>query len=106
MTSDGGEITVRDNEDAQRYEILVGTEVAGYAEYRPLSGARMLPHTQIEERYEGQGLGSRLIRYALDDLRSRGLSAVPTCPFVAAYIREHPKYLDLVPPGQRAALGL
>jgi uncharacterized protein len=33
---------------------------------------------------------------ALDDIRSRGLQVVPLCPFVAAYIRRHPEYEDLV----------
>jgi predicted GNAT family acetyltransferase len=33
---------------------------------------------------------------ALDDIRSRGLKVVPLCPFVAAYIRRHPEYEDLV----------
>lgn len=106
MTSDSDNITLKDNGAAQRYEIYVDGQLAGHAEYRPLSGARMLPHTEIDGRYENQGLGSRLIRYALDDVRERGLNAVPTCPFVSAYIRKHPEYLDLVKPEQRGALNL
>ena len=102
MTKDPGQITVKENEERQRYEIYV----AGHTEYRPVGHARLLPHTEINERYEGQGLGSQLIQFALDDLRTRGLNAVPTCPFVVAFIRKHPDYLELVQPGQRRALGL
>jgi predicted GNAT family acetyltransferase len=47
---------------------------------------------------EGRGLGSRLVAGALDDIRARGLRAVPLCPFAAAYARRHPEYADLVVP--------
>lgn len=94
------------NEDQQRYELHVGPALAGVAEFRPAGPARMLTHTEIEPAFEGQGLASRLIRYALDDLRAQGLQVVPMCPFVAAFIRRHPEYVDLVQPGQRAVFGL
>jgi predicted GNAT family acetyltransferase len=52
----------------------------------------VLVHTDVEPAYEGQGLGSVLAKGALDDLRERGVRAVPLCPFVWAYIRRHPEY--------------
>ncbi|MDV6373459.1 GNAT family N-acetyltransferase [Deinococcus arenicola] len=91
-----GKITLKDNEAAQQYELYVDGQLAGHAEYRPLPDARELPHTEIDGQYEGQGLGSKLVQFALDDLRGRGLNAVPTCPFVADYISKHPEYQDLV----------
>ncbi|WP_029478299.1 GNAT family N-acetyltransferase [Deinococcus frigens] len=106
MTSDSDRITFKDNEAAQQYEVYVDGKLAGHAEYRPLSDARLLPHTEVDEQYGGQGIGSRLVKFVLDDLRERGLNAVPTCPFVADYIRKHPKYLELVQPEQRRTLGL
>ncbi|CAM3408954.1 N-acetyltransferase domain-containing protein [Deinococcus saxicola] len=96
MTSDSQKITFRDNEAAQQYEIHMNGELAGHAEYRPLEKARELPHTELKDQFEGQGLGSRLVQFALDDLRARGLKVVPTCPFVADYIGKHPEYQDLV----------
>jgi predicted GNAT family acetyltransferase len=45
---------------------------------------------------EGSGVGSALVAGALDDIRSRGLRVVPLCPFVAAFIRRHSEYADLV----------
>ena len=47
-------------------------------------------------RFEGRGLGGRLVVGALDDIRARGLLTVPLCPFAAEYIRRHPEYQDLV----------
>ncbi|OLV18546.1 GNAT family N-acetyltransferase [Deinococcus marmoris] len=96
MTSDSGNITFKDNEGAQQYEVYVDGQLAGHAAYRPLDDARELPHTELKDQYEGQGLGSRLVQFALDDLRKRGLNVVPTCPFVAGYISKHPEYQDLM----------
>ncbi|WP_412029318.1 GNAT family N-acetyltransferase [Deinococcus yunweiensis] len=94
------------NEARHRYEITVDGRVAGFAEYQDVAGARMLPHTEIDEGHEGEGLGSTLVKYALDDIRTRQLHVVPMCPFVAAYMRRHPEYTDLVQPGQRAMFRL
>lgn len=98
-TSGPGEITFKDNAAAQQYELYVDGRQAGHAEYRPLPGARELPHTELDDQYGGQGLGSRLVQFALDDLRERGLKVIPTCPFVADYIGKHPEYQDLVQAG-------
>ena len=43
-------------------------------------------------------MGSELIKTALDASRAHGYQVVPLCPFVAAYIRRHPAYRDLVMP--------
>ena len=51
---------------------------------------------QVDEAYSGQGHAGTLARSALDDARSRGLSVVPSCPYVASYIEKHPEYADLV----------
>ncbi|WP_309573250.1 GNAT family N-acetyltransferase [Deinococcus sp.] len=98
--------TVSDNEARHRYEITVDGHVAGYAEYQDVAGARMMPHTEITEGHEGEGLGSQLVKFALDDIRAKGLQVVPMCPFVASYMREHREYTDLVQPGQRGVFGL
>ena len=103
MTQDA---EVTNNEPGRRYEITQGGRVVGFAEYRPAGDAVMFTHTEVEEGHEGQGLGSTLVRAALDDARAHGRQVVPMCPFVANYIREHREYVDLVQPGQRGVFGL
>jgi uncharacterized protein len=90
-------IDVRDNPEAERYEAIVDGRLAGYVAYRARPGALALTHTDVLPRWEGRGIGGRLARAALDDARARGLKALPYCPFIAAWIRRHPEYEDLVP---------
>ena len=89
-------VEVTDNGERNRYEIAVDGTVAGFAQYRDMSGTRVFTHTEVFPEHEGQGLGTMLIRAALDDVRSHGWSLVGLCPFVDDYLRGHPEYEDLV----------
>jgi predicted GNAT family acetyltransferase len=100
------QITVVDNTDGERYEIRVDDELAGFVQYRLRPGSIELVHTEIDEEFEGRGLGSRLISFALNDARERGLAVLPFCPFVNDYIQRHRQYVDLVPEGRRQGFGL
>lgn len=87
---------VRWNEAASRYELLVGGSLAGVLEVRDAGDRAVLPHTEIDQRRQGQGLGAGLVRGALDDLRRQGRSIVPACWYVREFIDRHPEYADLV----------
>jgi predicted GNAT family acetyltransferase len=90
------EIQVVDNPAKRRYEALVDGAFAGYVLYQQREGALVLIHTDVGDEFEGEGVGSRLIAGALDDIRARGLQVTPLCPFAAAYIERHAEYGDLV----------
>ena len=90
------DIDVRDAAEQTRYEIRVDGELAGFAQYHDRAHRRVFVHTEIDDAFEGQGLGSKLASAALDDVRERGLRVVPLCPFIARYIERHPAYADLV----------
>ena len=90
-------IEVADRSAMGRYEIRVDGAVAGIAQYRSRPGRIEFVHTEIDDAYEGQGLGSKLVSFALEDARERGLEVLPFCPFVRSYIERHPEYVELVP---------
>ena len=96
---------VADNPERSRFEIFVGDEVAGFAEYHLFGDEVAFIHTEIDPGYEGQGLGGRLARAALDASRERKLSVLPFCPFIRAWIAKHPEYVDLVPESERPRFG-
>ncbi|GAA4363741.1 hypothetical protein GCM10023146_03440 [Nocardioides caricicola] len=71
-------------------------ELAGFIEYRQSVGLVNLVHTEVDDRFEGQGIGSKLARFALDDLRADGSHRVlATCPFIVSWIGKHPDYADV-----------
>ncbi|SCF27215.1 hypothetical protein GA0074695_5029 [Micromonospora viridifaciens] len=87
---------VEDDPAKRRFEILVDDALAGFTAYRPRGEALVFTHTEVDERYRGMGVGEALVRGTLDQLRERGDRLVPKCPFVAAFIRRHPEYANLV----------
>jgi predicted GNAT family acetyltransferase len=93
---DQSEIGVTDNARRRRYELSADGALAGFITYRTEPGAVVLMHTEVDPQFEGRGLGSRLVRGALDDIRARGVKVVPVCPFVRAYLERHPEQRDLV----------
>jgi predicted GNAT family acetyltransferase len=94
--------TVVDNPDRSRFEISVDGTVAGVAQYRREGNRLVLTHTEVSDEFEGQGLGSILVRGALDAARRSEERVVPLCPFVAAYLHRHPEDVDLVDDEHRA----
>ncbi|WP_248305584.1 GNAT family N-acetyltransferase [Agromyces sp. H66] len=87
-------ITIDRNEEANRYELKLDGELAGFAEYRTAPGRVTFHHTLVFPEHEGKGLGSRLAKRVLDDAVERGETIVPRCPFIAAYLRRHPGVYD------------
>ncbi len=95
MSDEKTSIEVR-REDA-RYEVVVDGVVAGFTEvHEQPDGVWSFPHTVVEKAYEGQGLASRLVRGALDDVRAHGRQVAPKCPYVRNWVAKHPEYRDLV----------
>ena len=54
-------------------------------------------HTEVPPAHEGQGVGSRGAKAALDGAVGEGLGIVPQCPFIRAYVKRHPEYGKHVP---------
>jgi predicted GNAT family acetyltransferase len=97
---------VADAPERERFEISVDGELVGFTEYHRSEGAVSFVHTEIDPGHAGEGLGSELVRAALDAVRAEGKAVLPYCPFVQHFIRTHPEYVDLVPERRRASFGL
>ncbi|RRO20460.1 N-acetyltransferase [Saccharopolyspora rhizosphaerae] len=95
------EPVIEDNPAANRFEVRVGGELAGFAEYKLRDGQISLLHTEVGEQFSGQGVAGALVRGALDEARRRELAVLPFCPFVRGWIAKHPDHVDLVPADRR-----
>ena len=97
---------VRHDATERRFVVEVDGSPVGVVEYREEPAVRSFLHTQIADGFEGQGLGGRLVRAALDQTRAEGLTVQPFCPYVRRFIAEHLEYLDLMPAASRARFQL
>jgi predicted GNAT family acetyltransferase len=98
-------VLVTDNVSRRRFEVELAGEVA-FAEYALEPGRIILPHTVVPPAFEGKGVGGALARYAFGYAQDKGLAVVPTCPFMAAWVKKHPGAQDLLDPDCLAELGL
>ena len=95
-------ISVVKNYELNRFEIYSDGELAGFADFKIENQMISYTHTEIDPRFGGQGLGSQLIKEALDEALEQNLEVAPYCSFVSAYIKKNSeKDLDLVPKSSR-----
>lgn len=80
---------------ANRYELALDGGTA-FADVREIDGKMIFFHTEVPHSLRGHGIGGRLIKAALDDVRQKGRKVVPRCWFVAQFIEQNPSYRDLL----------
>jgi uncharacterized protein len=89
--------TVVHDEPGSRFVLKRGENEIGEAGYetRP-DGGIVFTHTEVDQELQERGLGSILVKGALDQLRaSTDVRIGATCPFVRKYLETHPEYNDL-----------
>ncbi|MBX3486191.1 GNAT family N-acetyltransferase [Phenylobacterium sp.] len=99
------DVTITDNTGRSRFEVSLEGHTA-FAEYRLRPGVIELPHTVVPPAFEGKGVASALARHAFAYAREKGLKVVPTCEFMAGWVKKHPEAHDVVDPGCKAELGI
>ncbi len=95
------EPTVKDVPEANRYEIRDGEQLLGHADYERQGDTLVFTHTETDQDSDRSGLGSTLVRAALDDVRAKGGTVVAKCSFVRGWIEKHDEYGDLLAAPQR-----
>lgn len=90
-------ITVGDAPERERFEAHDDIGVlAGWVTYQVTDDIVVYTHTEVKPAFEGQGIGSRLVRHAMDDARARGRTVVPICPYLMKWLDKHPEYESIV----------
>ncbi|TSD93945.1 N-acetyltransferase [Skermania sp. ID1734] len=91
-----GKATLSHRPDLSRFEVHLGDELAGYAEYSERGKVRDFNHTLTLPQFRGHGVAAQVVEYALNSSRADGFKVVPTCWYVEQFISSNPQYADLV----------
>ena len=95
MSTNRDAIVLRDNPEEQRFELATDGGLA-IARYRWDGDIMVVFHTEVPRALRGRGIGEKLVRGVLDDVRRRKLKVVPLCWFVREFVERNPEYRDLM----------
>lgn len=94
MTANG-DVVISDNPPRRRYQLTIGDQMAMLT-YKRTPGVIELIHTAVPTALQHHGLANALAKRALDDARAAQVRVIATCPYVQAFLREHPEYESLI----------
>lgn len=83
------------NGEKQRFELELDKKIA-FIDYQLAGETITMLHTEVPHELEGKGIGSMIASKALDYATIHNLKVVPSCTFIADYIRKNPKYESLI----------
>lgn len=89
---------VINNTDRKRFELQIEDKTA-FIEYIRTTDKLFLTHTEVPKELEGQGIGSKMVVHAFNFIKADNLKLVPLCPFVAAYLKRHPEWKNILAEG-------
>lgn len=87
------------NPDRNRFELTIDGRTAVIDTILAKGGVMFLTHTEVPKELEGQGIGKRLVEFALNHIKDNGYRLAPLCPFVAAYLKRHPEWQSILADG-------
>ncbi|WP_051364237.1 GNAT family N-acetyltransferase [Flavobacterium limnosediminis] len=92
-------LSIRINEEKECFELEVDGHIA-FTEYKiTKQNIIFLTHSEVPKVLEGKGVGSALALKTLQWIKEKGYPLAPLCPFVAAYIKRHPEWKEILAPG-------
>jgi predicted GNAT family acetyltransferase len=89
------DLAIVDDPARHRFEAAIGGDV-GFLDYRKKDDLLTLVHTEVAPALRGQGIGEKLVRFAMEHARTHGLRVRALCPFARRWVDEHPEFLPLL----------
>lgn len=77
------------------YEVVVDGEAKAYMKFSRLEKVLILHHTEVKPALRGKGIAMKLLTYAVEDARNRGLKINALCPFSRKTLESDSKYSDV-----------
>jgi uncharacterized protein len=89
-------VQIHHDVEAHRFEarLAAGTAVLAYAPAG--EGVLEIYSTYVPAAARGQGVAAGLVEAALAYARAGGYRVIPSCWYVAVWIRRHPEHADLL----------
>ena len=84
-----------DNTALHRFELHLDGEIAFVLYSREHNSIRLI-HTEVPNQMRGKGVGSSLVNGVIRLAERQKVSVIPSCPFVADYLKRHPEYAQTV----------
>lgn len=95
MTGDRPPAEVIDRREEHRFVVDVDGIVAELV-YQEPEGELILVHTGVPDELEGRGIGSLLVRAAVERAEAEERTVVPWCPFARSWLERHPEDAERV----------
>ncbi|PKA82273.1 hypothetical protein ATE92_0400 [Ulvibacter sp. MAR_2010_11] len=92
------DVSISENKDKKRFETKVEGKTA-FIEYIRAQESVYLTHTEVPKELEGKGIASSMVKQVLIQIKEEGNKLVPLCPFVAAYVKRHPEWKEILAKG-------
>lgn len=92
-------IEVKQNNDQKQgnFEAFIDGNHAGLMTYTWAGEERfIIDHTEVEEAYNGKGVGKEMLLAAVDFARKNGKTIIPLCPFAKATFQKHEELQDVL----------
>jgi len=85
------------NKEQSRYDLFLGEELIGLADYVNVDGELQFTHTEVNPEHQGKNYAAILMREAFADIEANNLGKVwPVCPYVVTYMKRHPETTHLL----------
>jgi predicted GNAT family acetyltransferase len=81
-----------DNAAEHRFEMPLEDDERAVSYYRIEDNRIYLLHTEVPQRFSGQGIGTRFATAIFERLKSANRRVIAKCPFMAAFAVKHPEY--------------
>lgn len=86
----GAAVTVERSDRTDAFEIRDASGVtAGHADFRDIAGERIFHHTVVDGEFGGRGIGTALVRGAVEATRDEGVTIVPVCSMVEGFLAKN-----------------
>lgn len=92
-------IEIQHNNDEKRgsFEAFMDGQQAGLMTYTWAGDTRfIIDHTEVEDAYNGKGVGKEMLYAAVNYARENGKKIIPLCPFAKANFQKHAELQDVM----------